>query len=228
MPSSPCNYSNSSTVGLMPRCERRATLDSLGCVGCRRLRAGGGRRRTRRLVPMAPHPGAPTPTVGHAADPRPAHHAAGRERVAKAMGYRDMKGSPAIDQFEHDLQDHRSSVRGIHEQLFYRPLLDALAASPTVRLTADEIARQLAAFGFKDVVSARRAVDELTGGLSRRSRLMRQTLPLVLDWLSSAPDPDLGLNQLRVLVTSTTDNAPIIGRAARRPGRSGEALPVAR
>ena len=36
---------------------------------------------------------------------------------------------------------------------------------------------------------------------------MRQTLPLVLDWLSSAPDPDLGLNQLRLLVTSTTDNA---------------------
>jgi [glutamine synthetase] adenylyltransferase / [glutamine synthetase]-adenylyl-L-tyrosine phosphorylase len=40
---------------------------------------------------------------------------------------------------------------------------------------------------------------------------MRQTLPLVLDWLSSSPDPDLGLNQLRVLVTSTTDNAPIVG-----------------
>jgi [glutamine synthetase] adenylyltransferase / [glutamine synthetase]-adenylyl-L-tyrosine phosphorylase len=137
--------------------------------------------------------------------------AAGRERVAKAMGYRDMSGSPAVEQFEHDLNKHRSRVRGIHEQLFYRPLLDAIAASPTVRLTTEEIARQLAALGFRDVVSARRAVDELTSGLSRRSRLMRQTLPLVLDWLSSAPDPDLGLNQLRLLVTSTTDNAPLVG-----------------
>ena len=135
---------------------------------------------------------------------------AGRERVAKAMGYRDEEGGSALEQFEHDLKTHRSRVRGIHEQLFYRPLLDAIAASPTVRLTAEEIARQLAAFGFRDVVSARRAVDELTGGLSRRSRLMRQTLPLVLDWLSTAPDPDLGLNQLRLLVTSTTDNAPLV------------------
>ena len=126
------------------------------------------------------------------------------------MGYRDEEGGSALEQFEHDLKTHRSRVRGIHEQLFYRPLLDAIAASPTVRLTAEEIARQLAAFGFRDVVSARRAVDELTGGLSRRSRLMRQTLPLVLDWLSTAPDPDLGLNQLRLLVTSTTDNAPLV------------------
>ncbi len=136
---------------------------------------------------------------------------AGRERVAKAMAYRDEAERSALEQFEHDLQTHRSRVRGIHEQLFYRPLLDAIAASPTVRLTSEEIARQLAALGFRDVVSARRAVDELTGGLSRRSRLMRQTLPLVLDWLSSAPDPDLGLNQLRLLVTSTTDNATLIG-----------------
>ena len=65
------------------------------------------------------------------------------------MGYRDMSGSPAVEQFEPDLNKHRSRVRGIHEQLFYRPLLDAIAASPTVRLTSEEIARQLAALGFR-------------------------------------------------------------------------------
>ncbi len=50
-----------------------------------------------------------------------------------------------------------------------------------------------AAFGFADADRTREGVAELTQGLTRSSRLMRQLLPLVLDWLSRTPDPDLGL-----------------------------------
>ncbi len=64
----------------------RATLDSLASLG-----AGGYVREedadgTRRLVPMAAHPGAPTPTVGHAADPRPAHHSRRKRAGGKGHG----------------------------------------------------------------------------------------------------------------------------------------------
>ena len=142
---------------------------------------------------------------------------AGRERVAKAIGYRDGPDLPALTQFEQDLLGHRGRVRGIHEQLFYRPLLESFAASPAIRLTPDEAARQLAALGFRDAAAAGRAFDELTAGLSRRSNLMQQLLPLMLDWLSETPDPDLGLEQLRLLVTTTSDNARLIGLLRDEP-----------
>ena len=133
-----------------------------------------------------------------------------RERLAKAMGYRDGASATAVDLFEADLVTHRSVIRTIHERLFYRPLLESFAASPKVALTPEGAARQLTALGFRDVEGARRAVGDLTTGLSRRSKLMQQTLPLLLEWLSRTPDPDLGLEQLRLLVTTTEDNTPLV------------------
>jgi glutamate-ammonia-ligase adenylyltransferase len=140
-----------------------------------------------------------------------------RERLAKTMGYRDGPEGTALARFDRDLVERRATVRGIHERLFYRPLLEAFADSPAVRLTPEGTARQLSALGFLDVEGARRAFGDLTVGLSRRSRLMQQMLPLMLDWLSEAPDPDLGLAQLRLLVTTTTDNAELISAMRDNP-----------
>ncbi|MBU1228008.1 MAG: bifunctional [glutamine synthetase] adenylyltransferase/[glutamine synthetase]-adenylyl-L-tyrosine phosphorylase [Actinobacteria bacterium] len=141
----------------------------------------------------------------------------GLERVAKAMGYRDTEALTAVAAFDQDLVRRRAAVRTIHERLFYRPLLEAFAASPAVRLTDEGAARQLAALGYADTDAARRAFADLTTGLSRRSRLMQQMLPLMLDWLSVAPDPDLGLSQLRLLVTTTPDNAGLIAALRDNP-----------
>ncbi len=141
----------------------------------------------------------------------------GRERIAKAMGYRDEADLPAADAFDEDLVSMRAAVRTIHERLFYRPLLEAFAESPAIQLTEEGAARQLTALGFLDAEAARRAFADLTGGLSRRSRLMQQMLPLMLDWLSEAPDPDLGLSQLRLLVTATTDNTELIAAMRDNP-----------
>ncbi|HEX9531020.1 MAG TPA: putative nucleotidyltransferase substrate binding domain-containing protein, partial [Acidimicrobiales bacterium] len=58
---------------------------------------------------------------------------------------------------------------------------------------------RLEAFGFADAAQTRAALAELTQGLTRRSGLMQQMLPLLLEWLSEAPDPDLGLLGLRNL-----------------------------
>jgi len=141
----------------------------------------------------------------------------GRERVARAMGYRDEGERPAAGAFDEDLVAKRAAVRTIHERLFYRPLLEAFAASPAIRLTEEGASRQLAALGFLDAGAAGRAFADLTGGLSRRSRLMQQMLPLMLGWLSEAPDPDLGLGQLRLLVTTATDNTELIAAMRDNP-----------
>jgi [glutamine synthetase] adenylyltransferase / [glutamine synthetase]-adenylyl-L-tyrosine phosphorylase len=68
-------------------------------------------------------------------------------------------------------------------------------------LTAGAVSDRLAAFGFSDATRTSDAVVELTQGFSRTSRLMHTMVPLVLDWLSESPDPDLGLLGLRRLAT---------------------------
>ncbi len=135
---------------------------------------------------------------------------ADRERVARAMGYRDDPNTPALERFESDLAERRSAVRSIHERLFHRPVLEALADSRAASMTPEAAIQRLEAFGFLDTDGTRRAVAELTSGLSRRSALMRHMLPVVMEWLSTAPDPDLGLAQLRLLLGTTDDTAAIV------------------
>ena len=77
-------------------------------------------------------------------------------------------------------------------------------------MSADAVARRLAAFGFGDTQRTRAAVEELAGGLTRVSRLMGQLLPLLLDWLSVTPDPDLGLLGLRTLVVRSHHRALVV------------------
>ena len=129
----------------------------------------------------------------------PALDVAARTRLARVMGYRDTVAGDALEQLEEVLRLHQSTVRSIHERLFFRPLLDTLAGSASATLPPGEAETRLAAFGFTDPARTRQAVQELTRGLSRSSRLMRQLMPLLLEWLSESPDPDLGLLGLRKL-----------------------------
>jgi [glutamine synthetase] adenylyltransferase / [glutamine synthetase]-adenylyl-L-tyrosine phosphorylase len=122
-----------------------------------------------------------------------------RRRLARVLGYRGSPDAGATEAFDRDLARHRNLVRSVHERIYFRPLLDALAGAG--RLSPEAAAGALASFGFADVERTRAAVRELTQGLTRTSRMMQQLLPLLLDWLSLAPDPDLGLLGLRKLAT---------------------------
>jgi [glutamine synthetase] adenylyltransferase / [glutamine synthetase]-adenylyl-L-tyrosine phosphorylase len=122
-----------------------------------------------------------------------------RRRIARVLDYRGTPEAGATDAFDRDLARRRNVVRRIHERLYFRPLLDALAGAG--RMSPDAAASALASFGFADADRTRAAVRELTRGLTRSSRMMQQLLPLVLDWLSTSPDPDLGLLGLRKLAS---------------------------
>ncbi|MEA2933019.1 MAG: [glutamine synthetase] adenylyltransferase / [glutamine synthetase]-adenylyl-L-tyrosine [Actinomycetota bacterium] len=125
---------------------------------------------------------------------------AGRDRLARVMGYRDTAEAGAGELLDGFLRRQQATVRSIHEHLFFRPLLDALSATGAVSMMSEEaVATRLEAFGFTDAKRTRLALQELTKGLTRSSRLMQQMLPLLLGWLSESPDPDLGLLGLRVL-----------------------------
>ncbi len=103
----------------------------------------------------------------------------------------------------------RLAVRGIHERIYFRPLLEAFTEAPS-GLTPEAAVDRLEAFGFTDAMRTKAAVKELTRGLNRSSRLMQQMLPLLLDWLSTAPDPDLGLLVLRNLLDDPARSALLI------------------
>jgi glutamate-ammonia-ligase adenylyltransferase len=135
----------------------------------------------------------------------PADRAA-RTALARTMRYRGTPDHDEVTAFDRDLARRRSTVRRIHEQLWFRPLLEAYASSTATPITDEAIAVRLAAFGFSEAERTRQAVEALTKGLSRSSRLMQQLLPLLLEWLSESPDPDLGLLGLRNLTSGARAN----------------------
>ncbi len=129
--------------------------------------------------------------------------------IARSMGFSDEAD------FSEELRRVRSTARDLHERLYFRPILDSLAG--VEGLDAQRASLRLQALGFRDVLAATTALTELMSGLSRRSRVMHQALPLMLDWLSQSPDPDLGLSQLRLLLAHSADHSPVVSLLQNNP-----------
>lgn len=93
------------------------------------------------------------------------------------------------------------SVRSLHEKLFYRPLLSAVAGLATsgVELTSEQASLRLQASGFRNPEGALHHISALTQGVSRRAAIQRTLLPVLLSWLSEGTDPDGGLLAFRTL-----------------------------
>ena len=121
--------------------------------------------------------------------------------LGRAMGYRPDRRGDARAVFEAEWSLHAREVRRLHEKLFYRPLLEAVARVPSegLRLTPTEAGRRLAALGFADPQAALRHIEALTAGLSRRAALQRALLPVLLEEFADAPEPDAGLLAYRRL-----------------------------
>ena len=144
------------------------------------------------------------------------------ESLARIGQSLQLSGDPATA-LKQRLAEVRAEVRDIHERLYFRPILDALVGSPSARLGMDQAALRLEVLGFEDVHSARRALEDLTSGITRRSKMMHQILPLMLDWLSLSPDPDMGLGQLRTLLAHTPDHSALVTLLQSNP-LAGERL----
>lgn len=118
-------------------------------------------------------------------------------RIGRSMGFRI---NPA-ENLVKDWRAHRRVVSSLHEKLFYRPLLDAVAALPTdrmqLRLSEKAAEQRLSALGFVDPRGAMSHIEALTRGVSRRSIIHQSLLPAMLEWFSESPDPDRGLLAFR-------------------------------
>jgi glutamate-ammonia-ligase adenylyltransferase len=116
-------------------------------------------------------------------------------RIGRSMGFRQ---KPA-ESLEREWQSHRRVVRRLHEKLFYRPLLEAVASIPAegLRLTPEAAVLRLNALGFADPTGALAHIQALTSGVSRRAAIQKSLLPAMLEWFAQAPDPDAGLLAFR-------------------------------
>jgi glutamate-ammonia-ligase adenylyltransferase len=112
-------------------------------------------------------------------------------RLGRSMGY----FSDSAAELDKAWQHHRREVRRLHEKLFYRPLLSAVARIPGDggRLSVEAAGVRLAALGYADPKAALRHLEALTSGVSRTSNIQRTLLPVMLEWFADGPDPDAGL-----------------------------------
>lgn len=120
----------------------------------------------------------------------PADDAALR-RLGRSLGY--LKESQK--RLDATWQEHRREVSRLHQKIFYRPLLSAVARIGTdeVRLSSEAARARLAALGYDDPDAALRNLETLTAGVTRTASIQRALLPAMLQWFAECPNPDGGL-----------------------------------
>ncbi|MFG2517117.1 bifunctional [glutamine synthetase] adenylyltransferase/[glutamine synthetase]-adenylyl-L-tyrosine phosphorylase [Streptomyces sp. NPDC048584] len=120
---------------------------------------------------------------------------------------------------------HASVVRRLHEKLFYRPLLDAVAALATgeARLSAEAARERMVALGYADPAAALRHLEALASGVTRKAAIQRTLLPVLLGWFADSADPDAGLLNFRK-VSDALGKTPWYLRLLRDEGAAAENL----
>ncbi|MGW4020072.1 bifunctional [glutamine synthetase] adenylyltransferase/[glutamine synthetase]-adenylyl-L-tyrosine phosphorylase [Streptomyces sp. NPDC005009] len=120
---------------------------------------------------------------------------------------------------------HASVVRRLHEKLFYRPLLDAVAALAPgeARLSAEAARERLIALGYADPAAALRHLEALASGVTRKAAIQRTLLPVLLGWFADSADPDAGLLTFRK-VSDALGKTPWYLRLLRDEGAAAENL----
>src|SRR5690606_11808645 len=99
---------------------------------------------------------------------------------------------PRAGELVHTERQQARDVRRLHEKLFYRPLLSAVAqlAGDEAKLSPTAALARLQALGYTDPAGALRHIEALTTGVSRRAAIQRTLLPVLLRWFADAPEPD--------------------------------------
>lgn len=144
-------------------------------------------------------------------------------RLGKSMGY----AVDPIEELHKEWKKHAREVRRIHEKLFYRPLLEAVARlnSDDARLTPEAARQRMAALGYVDPDGALRHLESLTAGVSRRAVIQKTLLPVMLEWFAQTPDPDAGLLGFRK-VSEALGTTPWYLRLLRDESITAERLAI--
>ncbi|MEU6607606.1 bifunctional [glutamine synthetase] adenylyltransferase/[glutamine synthetase]-adenylyl-L-tyrosine phosphorylase [Streptomyces shenzhenensis] len=142
-------------------------------------------------------------------------------RLGRSLGLR----TDPVDGLIREWKRHTGVVRRLHEKLFYRPLLDAVAqlAPGEARLSAEAARERLVALGYADPAAALRHLEALAAGVTRKAAIQRTLLPVLLGWFADSADPDAGLLNFRK-VSDALGKTPWYLRLLRDEGAAAENL----
>ncbi|WP_030196688.1 bifunctional [glutamine synthetase] adenylyltransferase/[glutamine synthetase]-adenylyl-L-tyrosine phosphorylase [Streptomyces sp. NRRL S-87] len=142
-------------------------------------------------------------------------------RLGRSLGLR----TEPVAELNKAWRRHASVVRRLHEKLFYRPLLDAVAqlAPGETRLSAAAATERLVALGYADPAAALRHLEALASGVTRKAAIQRTLLPVLLGWFADSADPDAGLLGFRK-VSDALGKTPWYLRLLRDEGAAAENL----
>jgi glutamate-ammonia-ligase adenylyltransferase len=145
--------------------------------------------------------------------------------LARSLGYKPDHRGDAVAVLRAELALHTREVRRLHEKLFYRPLLSAVARVPgeNLQLGSKAAGEWLRALGFADPEGALRHLAALTGGVSRSASMQKYLLPVLLQTFASCPNPDAGLLAYRQVSEALGGNSWYL-RLLRDEGQVTERL----
>ncbi|QTD98127.1 bifunctional [glutamine synthetase] adenylyltransferase/[glutamine synthetase]-adenylyl-L-tyrosine phosphorylase [Streptomyces cyanogenus] len=144
-----------------------------------------------------------------------------QRRLGRSLGLR----TDPVAELNREWKRHTGVVRRLHEKLFYRPLLDAVAqlAPGEARLRPEAARERLEALGYADPAAALRHLEALASGVTRKAAIQRTLLPVLLGWFADSADPDAGLLNFRK-VSDALGKTPWYLRLLRDEGAAAENL----
>lgn len=142
-------------------------------------------------------------------------------RIGRSLG---LRADPVVE-LNREWKRHAAVVRRLHEKLFYRPLLDAVAqlAPGESRLSPNAARERLVALGYADPAAALRHLEALASGVSRKAAIQRTLLPVLLGWFADSAEPDAGLLNFRK-VSDALGKTPWYLRLLRDEGAAAQNL----
>ncbi|MER6998313.1 bifunctional [glutamine synthetase] adenylyltransferase/[glutamine synthetase]-adenylyl-L-tyrosine phosphorylase [Streptomyces sp. NPDC000410] len=142
-------------------------------------------------------------------------------RLGRSLGLR----TDPVAELQREWRRHSTVVRRLHEKIFYRPLLDAVAqlAPGETRLSTTAARQRLEALGYADPAAALRHLEALSSGMTRKAAIQRTLLPVLLGWFADSADPDAGLLGFRK-VSDALGKTPWYLRLLRDEGAAAENL----
>ncbi|MEW6059231.1 MAG: DUF294 nucleotidyltransferase-like domain-containing protein [Actinomycetota bacterium] len=139
---------------------------------------------------------------------------ASRRRLARSLG---LEGPEAL---QAEYERKTTLVRGLHERLFYRPLLEAFAGPRLPRPGVEREATEelLAGLGFRRPSAAYEVLDRLVDPSTRLGKVLAHVFPVMAPALALASNPDAALVRLERVTEALEDGRDVADALATDPG----------
>ncbi len=137
-----------------------------------------------------------------------------RRTIARSLGLADA----GTLQTEYDRTT--DLVRGIHERLFYRPLLEAFAGpkAPTPGVDREATQELLEGLGFGEPARSYELLTQLVNPATRLGKVLRHVFPVMAPALALAADPDGALVRLERVADAVGERQGPADALATDPG----------